>query len=82
MINSKFCYKRNRDDLAFPKLMISEGAVRNPYYLVVLFFEEGRGIVVSRTKATARYEVGTYWTDFDMADFKDFEGTVELSNFP
>jgi len=73
MINSKVCATRNKVIRSFPKLMVSKD-------LIVLFDQVGSGIVISRVEAPFGFGPGTYRVDFDMADFKEFEGTVELSN--
>ena len=73
MINSKVCATRNKVIRSFPKLMVSKD-------LIVLFDEVCSGMVISRVEVPFGYAPGTYRVDFDMADFRDFEGTVELSN--
>jgi len=75
MINSKVCATRNKVIRSFPKLMVSKD-------LIVLFDEVCSGMVISRVEVPFGYAPGTYRVDFDMADFKNFEGTVELSNLP
>ena len=73
MINSKVCFTRNKAIRSYPKLMISNVSI-------VLFDQVGSGMVISRVEVPFGYAPGTYRVDFDMADFRDFEGTVELSN--
>jgi hypothetical protein len=57
--------------LPYPKLMIDS------HGLVVIMDEPERGTVIV---ADEHYKIGTYLDVWDMSWFRDFDGTVELSN--
>jgi hypothetical protein len=72
MIKSKITGTKDDNILDYPKLMISEETDR-----VVLFSKDGCGVDVGGDKYQTN---GMYRDSWDMGCFKDFHGTVELSN--
>ena len=59
----------------FPKLMY---AINHPEK-VVLFSESGYGVVIS-AQIGGTQKIGYYSTSWGMKDFRDFNGSVTLSN--
>ncbi len=57
----------------FPKLMVSKMS-----NAVVFFYDDFKGIVVS--DARNEYGIGHHSTDWIMDNFKDFNGSITLSN--
>jgi len=62
----------NREEKPFPKLMIARGRI-------ILFEEYKKGVVIKPQSGSSDY-IGQYWTDWNMKNFTDYEGTLEISN--
>ena len=63
-----------RKPLDFPKLMESDDSL-----LVLLFTSPSYGTVVNSGNESL-YELGYIATDWDMLEFRDFEGKIILEN--
>lgn len=57
----------------FPKLMINEN-------VIAMFYNEEKGMVVHRIHQDACVIGEILYRDFDIETFKDYDGTVTLSN--
>lgn len=66
--------QNNEAELPFPKLMICDEK-----RFVVLMVENKTGVVIYAAD-TRSWKVGGRCSDWDMSRFKDFNGTVALSN--
>ena len=65
--------EETKKELPFPKLMIAEDGE------IVLFSEEKVGVIVN-TKINSFYQIGEYSDDWHMNSFKDFYGSITMSN--
>ena len=72
--------KQTKQTKPFPKLMIDEDG--DVFFMVlertVSRGQLGQGVLIHSVSAFAR--VGAYSESWDLRLFKDFDGTVELSN--
>lgn len=69
-MKSKIVALESKNKLDFPKLMIDSGSS-----VIVLFHTKGRGQVLSGS-----FTLGYYSKHWNIDDFKDFNGTINLSN--
>lgn len=69
----------NKKELPYPKIMTSSQHSSKSYLAVVLFQEEGKGMVLRRHDASA-LEVGRFYDNLEMDYFKDLEDEIILSN--
>lgn len=75
MIKSVIDNKEVKKELPFPKLMIADCGK------VVLFSEKERGVTVLSGKNNFESdEVGHISNEWNMVAFKDFHGSITLSN--
>ena len=79
--------KQNKQTKPFPKLMIDEDG--DVFFMVlernVSGEQLGQGVLIQATKVLIHdvsplSRVGAYCEEWDLSLFKDFDGTVELSN--
>lgn len=72
-MDSKVTHKVSPPKFKFPCLLEAKSTPG----MVVFFYEEGKGIVVSKDTG---WKLGKYSDDWDKYGWKLFEGSVELSN--
>lgn len=78
MINSKAVEVKKV--YSFPKLMIVEDSNGGAIILMTeVGASQGKGTVV-HTFGQCRHKIGTFLCSWVMSEFRDYHGTVELSN--
>ena len=63
----------NMQNLSYPCIMI--GVLGT----LVLFYEDGKGVLLESEGIDSRYAAGKICTDFYMASFKPFHGILKVS---
>jgi hypothetical protein len=72
-MKSQIVELRSKKVLGFPKLM--QGTITD---VVVLFYEKSKGQVVNGE--CSDIHLGDNYIEWNMSNFKDFNGTIKLSN--